>query len=61
VANTTLDQLFETLSRAPRRHVLVALAEWNRETGTIRRGPRYDEVVPLLELRDVARDELSAD
>lgn len=31
---------------------------WNRETGHISKGPRWDEIAPLLELLDDHRDEL---
>lgn len=32
--------------------------EWDGETRTIRRGPRFDEVVPLIRLMQNHRDEL---
>ena len=35
--------------------------EWDRETKTIRRGPRYDEIAPLLELLLAHEDELPAE
>jgi hypothetical protein len=35
--------------------------EWDREAKTIRRGPRYDEIVPLVELLIAHEDELPAD
>lgn len=49
------------------RHVhLPKLAEagyvdWNRDTGAITRGPRFDEVAPLLELIENHSDELPPD
>ncbi|WP_158058715.1 DUF7344 domain-containing protein [Halorussus halophilus] len=35
--------------------------EWNRETNYIRRGPRYDEIAPLVELLRTHEGELPAD
>jgi len=35
--------------------------EWDRETGTITRGPRYDEIAPLVELVIAHEHELPAD
>lgn len=35
--------------------------EWDRRAGTIRPGPRYDEVAPVVELLIDHRDELPAD
>lgn len=32
--------------------------EWNRDTGEISRGPRFDEISPLLELIENHADEL---
>ena len=32
--------------------------EWDRETNTVRKGPRFDEVQPLLELMHNHADEL---
>lgn len=32
--------------------------DWNRETGIIRRGPRFEEIEPLLRLMNEHRDEL---
>lgn len=34
--------------------------EWDPESGTITRGPRFDEIEPLLELLVAHRDELPA-
>lgn len=34
--------------------------EWDRETETVQRGPRYDEIAPLVELMIAHRDELPA-
>ncbi|MBX0295528.1 hypothetical protein [Haloarcula nitratireducens] len=95
LSDTSLDAIFETLSRPVRRRILLALAErgecdetefitetfadgesddalaaakqgrirvhlqklaareyveWDREAETIRRGPNFEEVAPLLEL-----------
>ncbi|WP_224269698.1 DUF7344 domain-containing protein [Haloprofundus salinisoli] len=36
----------------------VEFVDWDQEHQTIRRGPRFDEVTPLLELLDEHRDEL---
>ena len=97
-----LDELFEALSKPPRRRVLTALAdanprdeaefapgdvasderraavvtrlhhthlpnldeagfiEWNPDSETITRGPRFDEIAPLVELLVAHRDELPA-
>lgn len=96
----TLDELFEVLSKPPRRRILTALAnanprhevefaprdftsneqcedvlvslqhahlpkldeagfiEWNHGSKTITRGPRFDEIAPLIELMTTHRDEL---
>jgi hypothetical protein len=35
--------------------------EWDRETGTISKGPNFDEIEPLLELLETHADELPAD
>ncbi len=35
--------------------------EWNPETQTIRRGPNFDDIAPLLKLMDDHADELLAD
>jgi hypothetical protein len=35
--------------------------DWDRETQAIRRGPRYDEIAPLVELMIAHEDELPAD
>lgn len=35
--------------------------EWDRESGTITRGPRYEEIEPLIELMMAHEDELPAD
>lgn len=35
--------------------------DWDRETDTITRGPRFEEIEPLLELMDDHQDELPAD
>lgn len=35
--------------------------DWNRDENVIRRGPRFDEIVPLLRLTANYRDELPAD
>lgn len=98
----TLDELFEVLSKPPRRRILTALAdanpreetafvpqdfthderredvlarlhhthlpklndpgfiEWNPQSKTITRGPRFDEIAPLVELLIAHRDELPA-
>lgn len=32
--------------------------EWDEDTGTVRRGPNFDEIEPLLRLLDEHRDEL---
>ncbi|MEF8806659.1 DUF7344 domain-containing protein [Natronomonas sp.] len=32
--------------------------EWDRETGEISKGPRFEEIVPLLELIETHADEL---
>lgn len=37
------------------------LIEWDREWGTVGRGPRFEEVVPFLEMIDAHRSELPAD
>jgi len=97
---TTLDELFDVLSKPPRRRILSALAEtnsravtefvpgevtgderredvlvrlhhthlpkldepgfieWNPDSQTVERGPRFDEVVPVVELLLDHRDEL---
>ncbi len=34
---------------------------WDQETGTIIRGPRYDEIAPLVELMITHEDELPGD
>lgn len=34
------------------------IVEWDRESGSVRRGPDFEEVRPLLELLDRHRDEL---
>ena len=34
--------------------------EWDREDDVLRRGPRFDEVAPLIELLVVHEDELPA-
>ncbi|MFC5368682.1 helix-turn-helix domain-containing protein [Salinirubrum litoreum] len=34
--------------------------DWNRETGTITRGPRFDEIRPLIKLMTEHQDELPA-
>ena len=34
--------------------------DWDREEGVLRRGPRFDEVAPLIELMVEHRDELPA-
>jgi len=35
--------------------------EWDRETGTISRGPRFDEIEPVLELIENHPEELPPD
>jgi hypothetical protein len=35
--------------------------DWNPKTDTITRGPRFDEIEPLLTLIDTHRDELPSD
>lgn len=35
--------------------------EWNRDTETIRRGPNFDDIAPLLKLMDDHQDELPDD
>jgi len=35
--------------------------EWDRDAGTISKGPRYDEIRPLLELMENHADELPPD
>ena len=35
--------------------------EWDRETGTISKGPRFDEIEPVLELIENHPDELPPD
>ena len=35
--------------------------EWDRDTGEISKGPRFDEIEPLLELIENHRDELPPD
>jgi len=35
--------------------------EWDRATGTVRRGPRYDEIEPVVELLIEHRDVLPGD
>ena len=35
--------------------------EWNRDSNTVEKGPRFDEVRPLLELMDDHADELPDD
>lgn len=96
----SLDELFDVLSKPPRRRILTALAdanprhevefvpqdfisdeqredsltslhhthlpklaeagfiEWNRGSKTITRGPRFDEIAPVIELLTTHRDEL---
>ena len=39
----------------------AGFVEWDRETETVTRGPRYDEVAPLVELMLDHEDELPAD
>ena len=39
----------------------AGLIDWNRESGRIRRGPRFEEIEPLLGLLDDNRDELPGD
>lgn len=34
---------------------------WDRETNTVRKGPRFEEIRPLLELMDAHADELPDD
>lgn len=36
----------------------AAFIEWDRDSSTIRTGPRFDEIKPLLELMDNHADEL---
>ena len=97
---TTLDELFDVLSKPPRRRILSALAdtnpreeaefvpgeftsderredvvvrlhhthlpkldepgfiEWNPDSKTVERGPRFDEISPVVELLIDHRDEL---
>jgi len=98
----TLDELFEVLSKPPRRRILTALAaanptneaefvprdftgdergedilmrlhhthlpkldeagfiEWNPDSKTITRGPRFDEIAPLVKLLVANCDEFPA-
>jgi len=35
--------------------------EWDRDAGEVTRGPRFEEVAPLLELLDDHREELPSD
>jgi len=35
--------------------------EWDRDSGTISKGPRYDEIKPLLDLMENHADELPPD
>lgn len=39
----------------------VGFIEWNRESGTLSKGPKWDEIAPLLEVLDDHRDELPDD
>lgn len=34
--------------------------EWDREANVVTRGPRFDEIAPLIDLMDAHRDELPA-
>ena len=99
----TLDEVFELLSKSPRRRILTSLLNanpsdeteivpssvirnerrkddstrlrhihlpkleeadfiaWNPDSETVTRGPRFDEVAPLLELLVANREELPAE
>ena len=35
--------------------------DWDRDTGTISKGPRYDEIKPLIDLMENHADELPSD
>lgn len=52
----------ETESELRRTHLPMleaeGLIEWDRETGEISRGPRFDEIEPFLELIEDHEDEL---
>jgi len=39
----------------------AAFIEWNVDSQTITRGPRFDEIAPLLALLLATRDQLPAD
>lgn len=57
------DEEFEVFKLNLHHRHLPKLAEaefidWNRETDTITRGPRFEEIRPLLKLMDDHRDEL---
>ena len=36
----------------------AGFVDWDRESNAVRRGPRFDEIAPLLELENRYRDEL---
>ena len=42
------------------RLVEAGYVDWDRDEGVLRRGPRFDEVAPLIELIVEHRDELPA-
>ena len=57
------DEGLEVFKRDLYHHHLPKLAEaefinWDRETDTITRGPRFEEIRPLLKLMDDHQDEL---
>jgi hypothetical protein len=99
--DTTVDELFDALSRAPRRRILAAFADgssrgedvfyladlvpadaerdafltmlhhvhlpylddagfvdWDRQSKTVRRGPKYDDIAPFIELAVSNQDDL---
>ena len=56
----------EQVEQALVRHHLPELEkagyiEWDRETGEISKGPRFDEIEPILELMEKHDDELPPD
>ena len=59
------DEDLELFTRELFHRHLPKLAEagyidWDRDTNTVRRGPKYDEIAPLVELMIAHEDELPA-
>jgi hypothetical protein len=63
---TYQDENLEELMREMRHTHLPKLADagfidWNRETNALRKGPKFEEIRPLLELMENHADELPDD